>query len=127
MGYFRPGDVVLAPVAFKERGSAKTRPAIVIASSENGDVHICPISSRPPADAAGIPISLYDFSEGGLDLFSESYVLTSRVQTIRSGEVIGKRGRLTQEAVTTIVTHLPVSLQPENSSRQKLSRSGSQE
>lgn len=106
MGRYLRGDVILAPVAFEERGGTKTRPAIVISATENGDVQICPVSSRPPTDAPCIPISLDDFSEGGLDLFAESYVLITRIRTIRSGDVVGKRGRLTQESIAEIVAHV---------------------
>ncbi len=102
MGHYQRGDVILAPVAFEERSGAKTRPAVVISASENGDVHICPVSSRPPTDAPCISICLDDFSEGGLDLFEESYILTTRIRTIRSGEVVGKRGRLTQECIALV-------------------------
>ena len=107
MGRYLRGDVILAPVAFEERGGVKTRPAVVISANGNGDVQICPVSSRPPTDAPCVPISLDDFSEGGLDLFAESYVLTTRIRTIRSGEVVGKRGRLTQESMAEITAHVP--------------------
>jgi mRNA interferase MazF len=107
MGYYQRGDVILAPVAFEERSSVKTRPAIVVSTSENGEVQICPVSSRPPTDAPCIPISLDDFSQGGLDLFEESYVLTTRIRTIRSGEVVGKRGRLTQECIAQVMAQTP--------------------
>ena len=107
MGRYLRGDVILAQVAFEERDGAKTRPAVVISASENGDVHICPVSSRPPNGEPCIPISLNDFSEGGLDLFAESYVLTTRIRTIRSSEVVGKRGRLTQECVALIIAQTP--------------------
>ncbi|MDO9035936.1 MAG: type II toxin-antitoxin system PemK/MazF family toxin [Methanoregula sp.] len=107
MGRYLPGDVILAPVAFEERGGAKTRPAIVISAAENGDVQICPVSSHPPTDAPCIPISLNDFSDGGLDLFEESYVLTTRIRTIRSGDIVGKRGRLTQECLALVIAQTP--------------------
>jgi len=114
MGHYCRGDVVIAPVAFEERGGVKTRPAVVIGTAEQGDVYLCPVSSKPPADAPCIPISLDDFSEGGLDLFGESYVQTSRVRVIRSGQVKGKRGRLTEESVSSIVGRIPPSLIPCN-------------
>jgi hypothetical protein len=114
MGYFTKGDVVIAPVAFEERSGAKTRPAIVIGTGDCGEVHLCPVSSKPPSDAPCVPISLDDFSEGGLDLFGESYVLTSRVRVIRSGEVIGKRGHLTEESISSILIRVPKSMIPEN-------------
>ena len=107
MGRYLRGDVILAPVPFEERGGAKTRPAIVISAADNGDVQICPVSSRPPADAPCVPISLDDFSEGGLDLFAESYVITTRVRTIRSSEVAGKRGRLTPECIALVIAQTP--------------------
>ena len=105
MGRYLRGDVILAPVAFEEKGGAKTRPAIVISSTENGEVRICPISSRPPSDAPCIPITLDDFSEGGLDLFSDSYALTTRIRIIRSGEVVGKRGRLNSDCIASVIAH----------------------
>lgn len=107
MGRYKPGDVILAPVAFEERSGAKTRPAVVISAAENGDVQICPVSSRPPTDAPCIPISLNDFSDGGLDLFAESYVLITRIRTIRSGDVVGKRGRLTEECTALVIAQMP--------------------
>jgi hypothetical protein len=114
MGLYCRGDVVIAPVAFEERSGAKTRPNVVIGTGDSGKVYLCPVSSKPPSDAPYVPISLDDFSEGGLDLFSESYVLTSRVRVIRSGEVIGKRGQLTEESISSILIRVPQSLIPEN-------------
>jgi len=114
MSHYIRGDVVIAPVAFEERNRAKARPAVVIAMGQTHEVYLCPVSSKPPSDASSVPISLDDFSEGGLDLFGESYVLTSRVFVIRSGEVIGKRGRLTEESITSIAIKVPPSLIPGN-------------
>jgi hypothetical protein len=114
MGHYTRGDVVIAPVAFEERSGVKTRPAVVIATGRTNEVYLCPVSSKPASDAPCVPISLDDFSEGGLDLFGESYVLTSRVRMIRSGEVIGKRGRLTEESITSITIQVPQSLIPDN-------------
>jgi mRNA interferase MazF len=110
MGHYIRGDVVIAPVAFEERSGAKTRPAVVIATVQADEVYLCPVSSKPPSDAPCVPISLDDFSGGGLDLFGESYVLVSRVLVIRSGEVIGKRGHLTEESITSIVIGMPKEL-----------------
>jgi mRNA interferase MazF len=121
MGRYLTGDVILAPVAFEERGGIKTRPAIVISTSESGDLQVCPVSSRPPTDSSCIPISLDDFSEGGLDLFEESYVLTTRTRTIRSGDVVGKRGRLTRESIAAILAQAP-GPRPKNPENKKRSR-----
>jgi len=112
MGRYVQGDVVLASVSIDDKSGAKTRPAIVVGTGQNGDVIICPVSSKPSFDAPCIPLSLDDFSAGGLDLFSESFVLTSRVTVIRNSDVIGKRGRLTDEYTQEIVTRIPASLLP---------------
>jgi mRNA interferase MazF len=112
MGHYSRGDVVIAPVAFEERNGIKTRPAVVIATGNNNEVYVCPVSSKPSFDAPSVPITLDDFSDGGLDLFGESYVLTSRIRVIRSGEVIGKRGRLTEESISSIAIQIPSSLIP---------------
>ena len=110
MGYYTRGNVVIAPVAFQENGIAKTRPAVVIGTTKQGDVYLCPVSSKPSSDDSCVPISLDDFSEGGLDLFTESYVLTAQVRRIRSGEVIGKRGQLTGEIMAAISTRIQQSV-----------------
>ncbi|MFA6362334.1 type II toxin-antitoxin system PemK/MazF family toxin [Methanoregula sp.] len=107
MGSYVRGDVILAPVPFDERKGAKTRPAVVVAARENGEVCVCPVSSRPPVDTPCIPIGLDDFAEGGLDLFSESFVLTSKVTVLRAGDVIGKKGRLAADAIDAISEQVP--------------------
>jgi len=107
MGKYTRGDVVIAPVAIDERNNAKTRPAVVIGTVGQGEVYLCPVSSKPATDAPCVPISLDDFSRGGLDLFGESYVLASRVCRIRSGEIIGKKGRLTEETIIAILALVP--------------------
>jgi hypothetical protein len=114
MGHYYRGDVVIAPVACEERGGIKARPAVVIGTGDRGNVYVCPISSKPASDAHCIPVTLDDFSEGGLDLFGESYILTSRVFVIRSGAVLGKRGRLTNESVSSVLNGIPQSLLPDN-------------
>jgi mRNA interferase MazF len=98
MGRYLPGDVVLVSVALDDRSSAKTRPAVVIAERADGSVSVCPVSSKPPNDASCIPLSIDDFETGGLDLFSESYIMVTRVRVVRSGDVIGKRGRMLPDA-----------------------------
>jgi len=102
MGQYIRGDVVIAPVAIEERGGVKTRPAVVIATGTRGEVYLCPVSSKPPSDSPSVPISLDDFSRGGLDLFGESYILTSRICSIPCRGIIGKKGRLADEAITAL-------------------------
>lgn len=119
MGEYREGDVVLASVALDDRTAPKIRPVIVIRTGDDGMVHICPVSSKPPSDAPSLPLTLDDFATGGLDLFSESYVMTSRVTAIRSSEVIGKKGRLAAESLAEITACVPITFLPGKKSGQR--------
>jgi mRNA interferase MazF len=104
MSRYVPGDVILIPFPHEEE--TKVRPAIVICVKPDGNLACCPIRSTPRLEATCIPISLHDFSNGGLDLFSESYVQLDTVRTVKSGVVIGKKGEVTKEfldAVRTVV------------------------
>ncbi len=101
MGSFSAGDVVLATLRFGRSGYEKTRPAVV-AAAEGNSLAVCPISSKAPSDAACIPLSLDDFSRGGLDLFDESYILTAHTITIRTVSVVAKKGTLTGEMVEAL-------------------------
>jgi mRNA interferase MazF len=111
MGQYQRGDVILAPVALDDRSRVKTRPAVVIDCGKTGILQVCPVSSKPPSDAPCIPITLDDFSDGGLDLFGESYVMTSRVLSLQSRIVIGRKGRLTTEALADIAGRVPAAMQ----------------
>jgi mRNA interferase MazF len=97
MGHFTRGDVIIATVPCFGRSAAKLRPAVVLGTDRNKDLLIVPVSSQPPTDTPSIPLSLDDFTEGGLDMFNESYVLIAHVSTIHPGNVAGKRGHLTNE------------------------------
>jgi mRNA interferase MazF len=123
MGQYVKGDVLLASVALDDRTLPKTRPVVVIGTEEPGRVHICPVSSKPPSDAPSLPLSLPDFATGGLDLFGESYVMTSRVLIIRSGDVIGKKGRLTKESLAEVTGRAPSVTQPGPAPAKKCVRS----
>jgi hypothetical protein len=107
MGQYIVGDVLLASVALDDRTPPKTRPVIVVGTDESGTIRICPVSSKPPSDAPCLPLAIDDFSTGGLDLFSESYIMTSRVLTLRTGAVIGKKGRLNSESLSEILSRMP--------------------
>lgn len=94
MGSYRTGDVLLAPVRIDRNIAGKVRPVVVIGTAENGVLFVCPVSSSPPSDAPAIPIGLDAFAEGGLDLFGESYLLSTQICRIPVPDVIGKKGRL---------------------------------
>jgi mRNA interferase MazF len=112
MGQYVPGDVLLASVALDDRTAPKTRPVVVIRTDEPGRIHICPVSSKPPSDMPSLPLSIDDFATGGLDLFGESYVMTSQVLTIPVRIVIGKKGRLTTQSLAEITERVSVAMPP---------------
>jgi mRNA interferase MazF len=118
------GDVVIAPLAIDERTVVKTRPAVIIGAGRQGEVYLCPVSSKPSSDAPSFPISLDDFSRGGLDLFHESYILTSRVCRIRCGEIIGKKGRLTDETIAALPVWEPQVQVTDNGKKKTIRRPG---
>lgn len=94
MGHFRTGDVLLVPVRLGRSIVPKVRPVVVVGAGENGVLFVCPVSSRPPSDTPSIPLRLDDFAEGGLDLFEESYILSTHICRVTVSEVIGRKGRL---------------------------------
>jgi len=101
MGQYDTGDVLLASVALDDRTPPKVRPVVVIGADVPGRIRICPVSSRP-FDAPCLPLALDDFAAGGLEMFGESYVMTSRVLTLRNADVIGKKGRLSPDSLAEI-------------------------
>ena len=103
MGTFAPGDVLLAPVSLDGRAPPKVRPVIVIAAGASGTLHVLPVSSRPSSGSESLQLNIDNFKTGGLDLFGESYVITSRVLTITRRQVIGKKGHLNDEAIRNLL------------------------
>lgn len=120
MGQYLRGDVLLAAVALDDRTAPKTRPVVVIASDNEGHLRACPVSSKPPNDAPCLPLTIDDFESGGLDLFSESYVMVSRVLVLRAGDPLGKKGRLTRESLAEIAARAPA---PESAGTREMNRS----
>ncbi len=94
MGSYVRGDVLLAPVRFGRESERKIRPVVVMDKGKNGELFVYLVSSRPPSDSPWISLRMEDFAEGGLDMFSESYLLLSRICRISPADVIGKKGRL---------------------------------
>jgi len=77
----------------------KVRPVVVLGASGQSELFVSPVSSMPPFEGPAVPLCLDDFSEGGLDLMGESYLVTGRICRVRVSDVLGKKGRLTKEAI----------------------------
>ncbi len=80
---------------------------VVVTTGESGDLLVCPVSSRPSIDGISVPLSLEDFARGGLDLFAESYALTEYAATIRTADVVGKKGTLLPETLAAVREAMP--------------------
>ena len=104
MGSYFRGDVLLAPLCISKGREAKVRPVVVLGSSGRSGLFVIAVSSTLPYEGPVVPISIDDFSEGGLDLVAESYLVCSRICRIRVSDVIGKKGRLTSD----MIQNLPV-------------------
>jgi len=103
MGSYFRGDVLLVPLCISRGREMKVRPVVVLGASGQSGLFVSPVSSTPPFEGPVVPLCIDDFSEGGLDLMSESYLVTGRICQIRVSEVIGKKGRLTQEAIRDLL------------------------
>jgi mRNA interferase MazF len=112
MGRYLPGDVILVHLSIDDRSSKKIRPAVVVVSGDGRGLTVCPVSSKPALDSMSIPLSIDDFAEGGLDLFSESYVMLSRLVAINNGDVMGKKGRLSGESFLEIASRVQAPVPP---------------
>ena len=112
MGRYVGGDVLLAPVRIGGIGAWKVRPVVVVTAGNNGSITVCPVTSKPPSDAPSVPLSLDDFERGGLDLFGESYTLTAHPTTIRTADVVGKKGSLLPETLAAIRRAVPAAHPP---------------
>ena len=102
MGSYFRGDVLLAPLCIPKGKEMKVRPVIVLGAFGHNELFVSPISSTPSFEGLVFPLSIDDFSEGGLDLMAESYLLCSRICRIRVSDVIGKKGRLTKEMIRNL-------------------------
>jgi hypothetical protein len=103
MGSYFRGDVLLAPLCISRERGMKVRPVVVLGASGQSELFVSPVSSTPPFEGPVVPLCIDDFSEGGLDLMGESYLVTGRICRIRVSDVIGKKGRLTQDAIRDLL------------------------
>jgi mRNA interferase MazF len=102
MGTYAPGDVLLVRVRLPGKREPKTRPVVVRACRPGGFLDVVPVTSRFPVHDPCLPLAPGDFRDGGLDICDESYVLFGITVTVKTGEIIGKKGRLTAETMAAI-------------------------
>ena len=79
MGRFVRGDVILTRFPLTSGATQRTGPPGGFGTGERGRLRLPGQQQIPIAGVPSIPLGLDDFSEGGLDLLSESFVLTAKV------------------------------------------------
>lgn len=108
----RPGDIILAP--FRLGNSTYPRPLVILAPAEEGDVQVCPVTSRRPSDKPAMECSLHHFREGGLDLFEDSYILVHETGTIREKTIRSKKGTLEEDYFRSVLERVRSHRYPQN-------------
>ncbi|MCQ8894205.1 MAG: type II toxin-antitoxin system PemK/MazF family toxin [Methanolinea sp.] len=95
------GDVVLVSLRIADSGQEKVRPALVV--GEEGDrLRVIPVSCTPSRDTPSVPLTPLDFSEGGLDIIRESFLLPAHAAWVARKSVVGKKGRVTPEFLSAV-------------------------
>ncbi len=100
----RSGDIILA--SFRLGNSTYPRPLLILSVAEEGDMNVCPVTSRPPSDSPALECSIHDFKEGGLDLFEASYILIHKQGTINEKSIRHKKGTLEPDYFRTVMENI---------------------
>lgn len=98
------GDIVVVPFPFSDLSQEKRRPALVLASFDNGDCILSQITSRPLRDQYAVPVRNEDFTEGGLR--RESNVRPNRLFTANSEIILYRAGHLKTEKTTSVIARV---------------------
>ena len=96
------GDVISVPFPFSDTSTTKKRPALVIAESDNNNIIICPITSKPGRDYE-IKLEDQDFRVGKLNL-SPCYIRPNIIATVDKSNVIRYIGKLKDDKLHQVIT-----------------------
>ena len=100
------GSVVLVRFPFSDLSASKVRPAVVIASAEQGNWILCQVTSNPYADAHAIEIRDEHLIEGSLKRVS--YARPGKLFTASPSLMTAEVGRLSaaafQEMRTAVIS-----------------------
>ena len=96
------GDVISVPFPFSDTSTTKKRPALVIAESDNNNIIICPITSKPGRDYE-IKLEDQDFRVGKLNL-SPCYIRPNIIATVDKSNVIRYIGKLKDDKLHQVIS-----------------------
>ncbi|MBD2568201.1 type II toxin-antitoxin system PemK/MazF family toxin [Anabaena lutea] len=96
------GDVISVPFPFSDTSTTKKRPALVITESDNNNIIICPITSKPGRDYE-IKLEDQDFRVGKLNL-SPCYIRPNIIATVDKNNVIRYIGKLKDDKLHQVIS-----------------------
>ncbi|MBN3905740.1 MAG: type II toxin-antitoxin system PemK/MazF family toxin [Nostoc sp. NMS1] len=96
------GDVISIPFPFSDTSATKKRPALVIAESDNNNIIVCPITSKPGRNYE-IKLEDQDFRVGKLNL-SPCYIRPNIIATVDKSNVIRFIGNLKDAKINEVIT-----------------------
>ena len=94
------GDVVVTPFPFSDLTSVVKRPALVTASLKGDDIILCQITTKNRPDPYKIELTQKDFDKGGLKI--ESFIMPSRIFTLRKSIVLYKAGNINNKKIKEV-------------------------
>jgi mRNA interferase MazF len=98
------GDVISVPFPFSDTSTTKKRPALVIAESDNNNIIICPITSKPGRDYE-IKLEDEDFRVGKLNL-SPCYIRPNIIATVDKSNVIRYIGKIKDDKLHQVISRI---------------------
>ena len=96
------GDVISVPFPFSDTSTTKKRPALVITESDNNNIIICPITSKPGRDYE-IKLEDEDFRVGKLNL-SPCYIRPNIIATVDKSNVIRYIGKIKDDKLHQVIS-----------------------
>jgi len=100
--HFIKGDVISVPFPFSDTSTTKKRPALVITESDNNNIIICPITSKPGRDYE-IKLEDEDFRVGKLNL-SPFYIRPNIIATVDKSNVIRYIGKIKDDKLHQVIS-----------------------
>ena len=96
------GDVISVPFPFSDTSTTKKRPALVITESDNNNIIICPITSKPGRDYK-IKLEDQDFRVGKLNLIP-CYIRPNIIATVDKSNVLRYIGKLKDDKLHQVIS-----------------------
>lgn len=94
------GDVVVTPFPFSDLTSMIKRPALITATLKGDDLILCQITTKNRPDPYKIELTQNDFNKGSLKI--NSFIMPSRIFTLRKSIILYKVGNITNKKIKEV-------------------------